>query len=90
MDFPSKNMDFSAVFSFSFDMGRLICYDRDRRNAYLIIMSDGSKNMNLSFRQIHLDFHTSECIDGIGSKFSKAQFQQMLRMGHVSSITVFA
>ena len=90
MDFPSKNMDFSAVFSFSFDMGRLICYDKDRRNAYLIIMSDGSKNMNLSFRQIHLDFHTSECIDGIGSKFSKAQFQQMLRMGHVSSITVFA
>ncbi len=46
--------------------------------------------MKLSFRQIHLDFHTSECIDGIGSKFSKEQFQHALRLGHVSSITVFS
>ena len=46
--------------------------------------------MKLSFRQIHLDFHTSECIEGIGSKFDKAQFQAMLKLGHVSSITVFS
>ncbi len=41
-------------------------------------------------RQVHLDFHTSECIDGIGSMFDKAQFQRCLKKGHVNSITVFA
>lgn len=46
--------------------------------------------MKLSFRQVHLDFHTSECIDGIGASFSKEQFQSMLKEGHVSSITVFS
>lgn len=46
--------------------------------------------MKLSFRQVHLDFHTSECIDGIGEKFDKKQFQEMLKLGHVSSITVFS
>ncbi|HOV68849.1 MAG TPA: beta-galactosidase, partial [Clostridia bacterium] len=45
---------------------------------------------HLSFRQVHLDFHTSEYIANIGSKFSKEQFQNELRRGHVSSITVFA
>ncbi len=44
----------------------------------------------MRFRQVHLDFHTSEAIEGIGSKFSKQQFQDMLRLGHVDSITVFA
>lgn len=46
--------------------------------------------MKLSFRQVHLDFHTSEKIDGIGADFSAAQFQQMLKLGHISSITVFS
>lgn len=41
-------------------------------------------------RQIHLDFHTSEKIGGIGSAFSKQQFQEMLKKGHVDSITVFS
>lgn len=41
-------------------------------------------------RQVHLDFHTSEEIDGIGSRFDKKQFQNCLRKGHVNSITVFA
>ena len=36
--------------------------------------------MKLSFRQVHLDFHTSEHIPGIGSEFSKAQFQEMLKL----------
>lgn len=46
--------------------------------------------MKLSFRQVHLDFHTSEHVPGIGSEFSKEQFQTMLKLGHVSSITVFS
>ncbi len=45
---------------------------------------------NLPSRQVHLDFHTSECIDGIGSKFDKVQFQNCLKKGHVNSITLFA
>ncbi len=44
----------------------------------------------MNFRQIHLDFHTSEKIDGIGSNFSKEQFQDALKRGHVNSITVFS
>jgi len=44
----------------------------------------------LPFRQIHLDFHTSEAIPGIGSKFSKEQFQKALKLGHINSITVFS
>ncbi|MFS0726070.1 beta-galactosidase trimerization domain-containing protein [Paenibacillus sp. 1P07SE] len=44
----------------------------------------------MRFRQVHLDFHTSELIPGIGSRFSKEQFQQMLQAGHVDSITVFS
>ena len=45
---------------------------------------------SLRFRQIHLDFHTSEKIPGIGAEFSKAQFQEMLKCGHVDSITLFS
>lgn len=41
-------------------------------------------------RQVHLDFHTTELIDGIGSRFDKKQFQDCLKKGHVNSITVFA
>ena len=44
----------------------------------------------LRFRQIHLDFHTSEHIPGVGSRFSKAQFQEALRLGRVDWINIFA
>ena len=45
---------------------------------------------DFAFRQVHLDFHTSEAIAGIGSRFSKQQFQDMLKLGNVNSITVFS
>jgi len=41
-------------------------------------------------RQVHLDFHTSEHIEGIGQRFSKAQFQEALKLGRVNLINVFA
>jgi len=44
----------------------------------------------MNFRQVHLDFHTSEKIDNIGASFSKEQFQKALKLGHVNSITVFS
>lgn len=44
----------------------------------------------LPARQVHLDFHTSEWIDGVARKFDKRNFQEALRLGNVNSITVFA
>jgi hypothetical protein len=40
-------------------------------------------------RQVHLDFHTSELIEGIGEKFDKKQFQDALKVGKVNHINVF-
>lgn len=45
---------------------------------------------NLRFRQIHLDFHTSPHISGIGEEFDKKQWQDALKLGHVNSITAFS
>jgi len=36
----------------------------------------------LPTRQVHLDFHTSPDIPGIGAKFDKAQFQAALKEGN--------
>ena len=44
----------------------------------------------MNFRQVHLDFHTSEKIAGIGSHFHKKEFQKALKIGHVNSITLFS
>ncbi len=44
----------------------------------------------MNFRQVHLDFHTSEKIGNIGKEFDKTQFQAALKAGHVNSITVFS
>jgi len=44
----------------------------------------------LRFRQVHLDFHTSEAVPGVGSRFRKKQWQDALELGAVDSITVFA
>ncbi len=41
-------------------------------------------------RQVHLDFHTSGHIKGVGSRFDKEQFKSCLRLGHLNSITLFA
>ena len=44
----------------------------------------------LRFRQVHLDFHTSPFIPGIGSKFDKKEWQETLLEACVDSITCFA
>jgi hypothetical protein len=44
----------------------------------------------LPFRQVHLDFHTSPDIPGIGELFDKREWQETLKRGHVNSITVFS
>jgi len=47
-------------------------------------------NQKIGKRQIHLDFHTSEHLPDIGKNFSKAQFQEALKVAHVDAINVFA
>ena len=44
----------------------------------------------LPYRQIHLDFHTYEGIDGIGKDFDKEEFKAALKEAELDSITVFA
>ena len=39
-------------------------------------------------RSVHLDFHTSPDIKGIGSRFSKENFQKALKTANLESITV--
>ena len=48
------------------------------------------KNAQLRYRQVHLDFHTSEHCPNVGGKFDEDQFIGALKKGHVNSITIFA
>jgi len=41
-------------------------------------------------RQVHLDFHTSPLIPGVGSKFDAKTFIKTVKAAHVDSVTVFA
>lgn len=45
---------------------------------------------SLPFRQIHLDFHTSEQICDVGRDFDAEEFARILHEAHVNSITCFA
>ena len=47
-------------------------------------------NTLLRYRQIHLDFHTSEHIPAVGAAFDPADFVATLKAAHVNSITIFA
>ncbi len=44
----------------------------------------------MPFRQVHLDFHTSELIPGVGDSFDPEQFASILAGAHVNSVTCFA
>ncbi len=43
----------------------------------------------LRFRQVHLDFHTSEDIEGIGAKFDPEEFADVVEGARINSITCF-
>lgn len=47
-------------------------------------------NKPIRYRQVHLDFHTSEHIPGIGAAFDPDRFVETLQSAHVDSITIFA
>ena len=44
----------------------------------------------LRFRHVHLDFHTSQHIVGIGSQFDPDEYADTLKKAHVNSINTFA
>ena len=44
----------------------------------------------MRYRQVHLDFHTSEHVPDVGGRFDKRQFQEALQLGHVDSVTIFS
>ena len=44
----------------------------------------------LRYRQVHLDFHTSPQIEGIGERFDKSRWQETLLGARVNSITLFS
>ncbi|MBC8102104.1 MAG: beta-galactosidase trimerization domain-containing protein [Cytophagales bacterium] len=46
--------------------------------------------MPLPYRQVHLDFHTSEKIPRVGAAFDRTAFQELLTLGHVNSVTLFS
>lgn len=46
--------------------------------------------LKLRSRQIHLDFHTSKHIPGIGSQFDAEQFAATVERANADSVTVFA
>jgi len=48
------------------------------------------KTPALRYRQVHLDFHTSPLIPGIGSAFDAEVFGQAFQDAHVDSVTVFS
>ena len=41
-------------------------------------------------RQVHLDYHCSEKISDIGTRFDKKEFQETLIKAKVNSINLFA
>lgn len=45
---------------------------------------------NLNFRQVHLDFHTSEHIENIGADFDPKEFADTLKKANVNSVTCFS
>ncbi len=45
---------------------------------------------DLPYRQVHLDFHTSPDIPGVGAAFDADEFADTLANAHVNSVTCFA
>ena len=44
----------------------------------------------LTFREIHLDFHTGEHIPNVAQNYSDENFEETLKLGKIDSINIFA
>ncbi len=47
------------------------------------------KNIEQTFRQIHLDFHTGPAVEGVGKDFNAQEFAKTLKKSKVTAINVF-
>lgn len=80
-----------SLFKTSLDFSVYLLYHKSNTAPYRAKKDQEKHNMKpLRYRQVHLDFHTSEAVPSVGNKFDKAQFQAALKAGHVDSITVFS
>ncbi len=52
--------------------------------------ASAAEPLQLRFRQVHLDFHTSQHVKGIAVDFDPQAFAASLKKAHVDSVTVFA
>ncbi len=59
-------------------------------NAYATGKLDDTASMALRFRQVHLDFHTSEMITEVAKDFDAEEFAATLKKAYVNSVTAFA
>ncbi|MGL4610781.1 MAG: beta-galactosidase trimerization domain-containing protein [Trueperaceae bacterium] len=48
------------------------------------------ESTDLPLRHLHLDFHTSEKIGGVGKNFSASKFAKTLRQAEIASVNLFA
>ena len=73
--------------------------DLSRRSFIVTTLAAGAASLRASpaaydgelpFRQVHLDFHTSELIPDVGADFNPAEFAATLKQARVNSINVFA
>lgn len=62
----------------------------EARGATQLVQDLQSADSLLPFRHIHLDFHTSPAIEGVGRDFVAPEFARTLKEADVNSITVFA
>ena len=59
-------------------------------NSFICAQSPSVSLEDFSTRQVHLDFHTSQHLEGIGSQFNKEEWQKTLKSANVNSINIFA
>ena len=68
---------------------QLVHYNRISANEMLQEVVEDMAN-RIGGRHIHLDFHTSELIGGVASKFDPDAFAETLKRAHVDSVTLFS
>ena len=87
-----KDMDRRTVLkaSLAVPAGLTMLEYLEKTNAKVRADPTSRKETAMPFRQVHLDFHTSEQIAGIGEKFDPEEFAAVLAGARVNSVTCFA
>ncbi len=70
--------------------GATLFLDVFTNNLFAAEAQEGEEHTTLRFRQVHLDFHTSGLVGGIGKDFDPDKFAATLLKANVNSVTIFA